>query len=282
MAVPGTVGTDGQLPPQPQPPPPLVPGAGQELVAAFAARPGRRLAESAQPAETNHTAAAAAAAEEEEEDSFDAAISAAIEDDGDETAGGERCCCCAVIDESAPFRRRWDMVQVVALLYVAVLVPIRTGFSQELEPLSSAWWVELCVDVYFIIDLFLNFMTSYYDSDGVLVRNTREIAMHYAKGWLLLDVVSCLPISYGTAIMQATSTSAAQGSPPNTKVFKILRLLRLAKLLRLGRLKKIIKRYEEEFEVCAAPRSLTQKDRFRTATSVSVSSIATLCLACRI
>jgi hypothetical protein len=101
----------------------------------------------------------------------------------------------------------------------------------------------------------------------VLVRNTREIAMHYAKGWLLLDVVSCLPISYVTAIMQATSTSAAQGSPPNTKVFKILRLLRLAKLLRLGRLKKIIKRYEEEFEVCAAPRSLTQTDRFRTASS---------------
>ncbi len=54
------------------------------------------------------------------------------------------------------YRKRWDMVQVVALLYVAILVPARTGFAIDLEPGSWTWWLELCVDVYFIGDIFVN------------------------------------------------------------------------------------------------------------------------------
>ena len=32
------------------------------------------------------------------------------------------------------------------------------------------------------------------------------IAKHYLKGWLLIDVVSCLPISYITQIVQVSHT----------------------------------------------------------------------------
>ena len=100
-----------------------------------------------------------------------------------------------------------------------------------------------------------------------LERKPVSIFKRYLKGWLVVDIVSCLPITYVTALVNASGGSGAVSSLPrsffacdpwacserllvlqvNTKVFKILRLLRLAKLLRLARLKKIIKRYEEEF-----------------------------------
>ena len=54
------------------------------------------------------------------------------------------------------YRKRWDAVQVVALLYVAILVPARTGFAIDLELGSWTWWLELCVDLYFIGDIFVN------------------------------------------------------------------------------------------------------------------------------
>ena len=90
--------------------------------------------------------------------------------------------------------------------------------------------------------------TGFFD-DGVLEMRPKRIARSYAKQWLSVDVVSCLPIPYITLIIASMSENGeASGQGSTTKLFKILRLLRLAKLLRLGRLKKIIKRHEEEFE----------------------------------
>ena len=100
----------------------------------------------------------------------------------------------------------------------------------------------------------INFRTGYLDELHVVEMRPSKIARQYAKGWLPIDIVSCLPTSYITQIVTAMQTPeeralAAQGSgPANTKIFKILRLMRLAKLLRLGRIKKIIKRHEEEME----------------------------------
>ena len=114
----------------------------------------------------------------------------------------------------------------MALGYVAVLVPIRTGFAIQVKLMTAEWWVELVVDAYFVADIFLNFRTAFYQ-EGALVRDTKKIARSYAKGWLAIDVVSCLPVGYVTLLIENSG-----GGTLNTKVFKILRLLRLAKLLR--------------------------------------------------
>jgi hypothetical protein len=88
------------------------------------------------------------------------------------------------------FRKRWDVAQVFALVYVAILVPVRTGFSLDLELFSAGWVIELVVDVYFIIDIFLNFRTGFL-SDHELEMQPGRVACHYMKGWFTIDVVSC-------------------------------------------------------------------------------------------
>ena len=62
------------------------------------------------------------------------------------------CCCghCKPIEGDGLFRRWWDAVQVLLLLYVALMVPLRTGFDTSntmITPLSGLWWLELLVDV---------------------------------------------------------------------------------------------------------------------------------------
>ncbi len=66
---------------------------------------------------------------------------------------------CPVLHPDHVYRKRWDMAQVIALLYVAILVPARTGFSIDLELGTWEWILELCVDVYFICDIFVNCMS---------------------------------------------------------------------------------------------------------------------------
>ena len=45
------------------------------------------------------------------------------------------------------FRQIWDVVQVLLLVWVSILVPLRVGFDLYLRPFSSSWWLELAVDV---------------------------------------------------------------------------------------------------------------------------------------
>ena len=135
---------------------------------------------------------------------------------------------------------------------------------------------EICVDIYFYCDLYLCFRTAYYTAAGVLEINLATIRSNYLRGWFVVDVTSCLPISYITLLvsaLQGDEPGATAFHPPlpavphrstpspivvwllmfdatlcitigtgggsSLKGFKILRLLRLAKLLRIARLKKL-------------------------------------------
>ena len=67
---------------------------------------------------------------------------------------GHSCCCTRYkpIEADGRFRRWWDAVQVVLLLYVAIMVPLRTGFDDRglmMAPLTFLWWIELLIDLYF-------------------------------------------------------------------------------------------------------------------------------------
>jgi hypothetical protein len=140
------------------------------------------------------------------------------------------------------FRLTWNIVQAVILIYVAVVVPFRIGFDINLEPFTGGWWFEAGVDLFFILDMGLNFFTGYFDEDDALEMRREKIAAQYLKSWFIIDLVSCLPIQYVLVFMDVEGPEAAS----HTKILKGLRLFRLAKLLRLGKLRDIFHQYEEE------------------------------------
>lgn len=53
--------------------------------------------------------------------------------------------------------------------------------------------IDLIVDVMFIIDILINFRTTYVNKNEQVVSHPGKIALHYFKGWFLIDVVAAIP-----------------------------------------------------------------------------------------
>jgi hypothetical protein len=126
----------------------------------------------------------------------------------------------------------WDAVQVGGLAYIAVTVPLRAGFDFELTSGSFAWVIELIVDLYFCLDIWLNFRTGYIDKTGELIMDKALIRRRYLRSWFSIDFIAMLPVNYMVGLI-------TEGS--GTKTAKILRLIRVSKLLRLARMRRLVR-----------------------------------------
>lgn len=159
---------------------------------------------------------------------------------------------------------------MISIFYVAYAVPLRLGFNVPVQRPStgvtiSGWfWVDITVDLTFIVDFALNFFTGYYDYSGTLRYTRKDIAINYTGGiflgsrargtwlpgrdesksswlpfgwmfgWCFWDFwSSLLPLITYTILMLASSQNG--NAMDNAKGFRVVRLVRLAKLLRLGR-----------------------------------------------
>ena len=146
-----------------------------------------------------------------------------------------------------PIRTGWDLVQVILLLYLLIVVPMRISFGLDVEFGTGAFWFDAFVDIYFIGDIFMNFRTGFYDTRGVLVIDFGKIANNYFKGWFLLDLITCLPVNYVMMLIAMDTDSSSTGK--EVKAAKVMRLLKLGKLLRVARIIRIVDRYQEELRV---------------------------------
>ena len=92
------------------------------------------------------------------------------------------------------------------------------------DPRSAAYAVDVFLDVIFMTDVALCFMTAFYDAKGMLVRDMREICSRYTKSWFLPDVGGSFPFDSVVSLFLT--------QPGNIGAMRILKLVRLLKLLR--------------------------------------------------
>ena len=81
-------------------------------------------------------------------------------------------------------------------------------------------WTDILVDVCFIFDVGINFRTAYYNAEGDLEMDARDIARHYAHGWLAADLIASVPFDW---FMDTGGTN---------RISKIPRLLRIGRLVK--------------------------------------------------
>ena len=135
-----------------------------------------------------------------------------------------------MINPHSTFRRNWDAIQLLLLIYVGTVVPWRICFGRDVALWSPLFFAELCVDLFFISDIVLNFRTAVITSNGDALVDPKQVRSHYLRTWFALDLVSCMPIGYVQYFVNPEGTSnSGQAS------VRLLRVLRLAKLLRLAR-----------------------------------------------
>uniref|UniRef100_A0A915J2C6 Cyclic nucleotide-binding domain-containing protein n=1 Tax=Romanomermis culicivorax TaxID=13658 RepID=A0A915J2C6_ROMCU len=93
--------------------------------------------------------------------------------------------------------------------------------------------IELIVDVMFIIDIIINFRTTYVNENDEVISHPGKIALHYFKGWFLIDCLAAIPFD-----MMFYNAS-------NDETTTLIGLLKTARLLRLVRVVRKLDRYSE-------------------------------------
>lgn len=144
-----------------------------------------------------------------------------------------------VFDPDSSFMQYWDLVQYIFLTYIILVIPIRVGFSVEVPLLSLPFVIDVIIDVFFIIDIYINFNMASWLPSGVLETNPKKIRKLYLKGWFLLDFISAFPFSYillASRLIEGDTTGLENGYQ---------RLLRLFKIARFTRLRSVLKKYED-------------------------------------
>lgn len=63
----------------------------------------------------------------------------------------------------------------------------------QADPNSAIGMMEIGVDLSFGHDIYLNFRTAYFSDEGKLIRDAKQIAFTYLKGWFLVDFISIFP-----------------------------------------------------------------------------------------
>ncbi|KAK7939919.1 hypothetical protein WMY93_003245 [Mugilogobius chulae] len=132
----------------------------------------------------------------------------------------------------------WDWLILLATFYVAVTVPYDVCFvnhdpNSELHSQVSHGTMasDIAVEVLFILDIILNFRTTYVSQSGQVVYNPRSIYIHYCTTWFFIDLIAALPFDLLYAF--------------NITVTSLVHLLKTVRLLRLLRLLQKLDRYSQ-------------------------------------
>ncbi|XP_056374811.1 potassium voltage-gated channel subfamily H member 2 isoform X3 [Hyla sarda] len=143
----------------------------------------------------------------------------------------------------SPFKAVWDWLILLLVIYTAIFTPYSAAFllnDQEEQNRENCGYscnplsvVDLMVDIMFIIDILINFRTTYVNTNEEVVSHPGKIAIHYFKGWFLIDMVAAIPFDlliFGSGSEETTT---------------LIGLLKTARLLRLVRVARKLDRYSE-------------------------------------
>ncbi|OON23838.1 Ion channel [Opisthorchis viverrini] len=112
------------------------------------------------------------------------------------------------------FKAIWDWIILVMIIYTAIATPFVTVFltnkySNKYSQITSSRMnqttektdadnfhllgIEILVDIMFLVDILINFRTTYVNKNDEVVSHPRRIATHYLKGWFFVDLVAAIP-----------------------------------------------------------------------------------------
>ncbi|XP_019739341.1 potassium voltage-gated channel subfamily H member 6-like isoform X2 [Hippocampus comes] len=149
----------------------------------------------------------------------------------------------------SPFKAVWDWVILLLVIYTAIFTPYSATFllsDQEEAAMQTCGYscsplnvVDLIVDIMFIVDIVINFRTTYVNSNDEVVSQSARIAVHYFKGWFLIDMVAAIPFDL---LIYRSGEEVVRGEGETTT---LIGLLKTARLLRLVRVARKLDRYSE-------------------------------------
>lgn len=140
------------------------------------------------------------------------------------------------------FLSYWNFFLTIFILYIAIFMPIRVAFYENIY--WDFWTIlDTVLDAFFILDMVVNFFSSYKDKEENEICNLKKIAIHYLKTWFFMDLIASVPIGlidYSLGL-QNSQTKMTRYS----KLIRLSKLPRLYRLLRVFRIMKVLKHYTQ-------------------------------------
>jgi hypothetical protein len=106
-----------------------------------------------------------------------------------------------------PIKRFWNVLMIFLLIYVATVVPFVICFSETNTTgiMTYAEIFDIIVDCLFLIDIFINFISAYEDTQtGLPIISLKRISINYLTGWFALDLVAVLPVQIIEQMLQGS------------------------------------------------------------------------------
>lgn len=138
-----------------------------------------------------------------------------------------------IIDADNRLKSYFDVWILLLVGYSCSTTLFYVAFQQPTAKFHIYW--DMMVEIFFYIDFCLNFLQEYIDPDNHLkVRDIKQIANRYLKGWFFIDFFSIFPfdVFFSTGVV--------------TKLVRLCRLPRLIKLIDISRFSKLLKSFESE------------------------------------
>jgi len=171
-----------------------------------------------------------------------------------------------LIHPQSQLRQFWDIVSIILLFFQVLLLPLGICGMWDLDK-SWPFLFNLFCDIWFLIDIWLNFKTGIFIDSSEIILEPDEIRKHYLSGWFVMDLISTVPPEVLTTMVSLISRYAgfnyvlttygyspdatASGQQANMnalRLFKAGRMLKILRLLRVSRLIRYVKMIEKLYE----------------------------------
>ena len=133
-----------------------------------------------------------------------------------------------IIRQNHPYHVWWDLFIILLAIWNSYTIPLDVAFEPEAFRSPSMLISNYIIDSMFLLDIILNFRTSYQDLNGDEVLKPKEIAKNYiTAGRFWIDTLSTIPFDLITSKVFNID---------DTQTFQILSMLKLFRVLRLSRI----------------------------------------------
>ena len=102
-----------------------------------------------------------------------------------------------MLPPSSRIKHLWDYAMTVLVLYNFVLTPVQLGYYTArtlTESFGGLTALDGVIYLAFVLDLAINFRTTYYDDERQIVLDARLVAQRYLNTWFWWDFFGTLPL----------------------------------------------------------------------------------------
>ena len=126
-----------------------------------------------------------------------------------------------------------------------ILLPVAIAFYDD--SIDPGWLtLNIVTDIFFVIDIVLNFWTGLITNDNFVILELRRIRRTYFRCWLWVDLIAVCPLDYiALGLTNIASVRALLQAARILRVFRLARLLSLLRLLRVVKFMKNLSKWEE-------------------------------------